>query len=203
LVRPKLPPDVAPVVVVGPDPELEPPEPVVEPADVDEPDEPAPVDPVSPDVALVAAFGTDESDAAELDDVPDPLLAVVVNVYDVPFVRPVTTHDVAGTVTVHVPPPGDAVTVYDVGAPPEPGATTVTVACPSPTTTAGAPGVSGGATGVTGSEATDDEEVPSEFVAVAVNVYDVPLVKPFATHDVAGEMMSHPLPGNEGETDTR
>jgi hypothetical protein len=39
--------------------------------------------------------------------------------------------------TVHEPFPGEAVTVYDDGVPPEPGATTVTVADPSPATTVG------------------------------------------------------------------
>jgi glycerate-2-kinase len=39
------------------------------------------------------------------------LLAVEVNVYDVPFAKPVIVQLVAGETTVHVAPPGDAVTV--------------------------------------------------------------------------------------------
>jgi hypothetical protein len=54
--------------------------------------------------------------------------------------------EVAGEITVHVAPPGDAVTVYEVGVPPEVGATTVIVAFPSPTETVGVPGVPGAAT---------------------------------------------------------
>ncbi len=49
-------------------------------------------------------------DAADDSDVPDPFVAVDVNVYAVPFVNPVTAHDVAGTLTTQVAPPGAAVT---------------------------------------------------------------------------------------------
>jgi hypothetical protein len=61
-------------------------------------------------------------------------------------VRPVIVQEVADEITVQVAPPGDAVTVYDVGAPPEDGATTVIVAFPSPEDTVGVPGVPGTAT---------------------------------------------------------
>lgn len=63
---------------------------------------------------------------------PGPV-AVAVKVYAVPFVNPVTTHELAGEVTVHVAPPGAAVTRYDVtGPPPAPGATdTVALALPA------------------------------------------------------------------------
>ncbi len=57
------------------------------------------------------------------------------------MVKPVTSHDVAGAVTVHVSPVF-AVTKYDVAAPPTP-ATGVTVTFESPATTVGAPGVPG------------------------------------------------------------
>ena len=81
-------------------------------------------------------------------------VAVAVNVYAVPFVRPVQTHDQGGTVMMHVPPDtvGDAVTVYDVGTPPSvpsvavPAATvtvTVPVNVPVPATTVGLAGVPG------------------------------------------------------------
>lgn len=42
----------------------------------------------------------DAGDAADAGGIP--LVAVVVKVYAVPDVRPDTTHEVAGTVTVHV-----------------------------------------------------------------------------------------------------
>jgi hypothetical protein len=40
---------------------------------------------------------------------PDAFVAVTVNVYEVPFVRPETVHDVESV--VHENPPGDEVTV--------------------------------------------------------------------------------------------
>ena len=45
-----------------------------------------------------------------VDEVPVALVAVAVNVYEVPFVNGEMTHEVAGDVTVQVAPPGDAVT---------------------------------------------------------------------------------------------
>jgi hypothetical protein len=66
--------------------------------------------------------------------VPAPFVAVDVKVYDVPFVRPVTVHEPDAPVTVHCALPGFEVTVYEVGVPPEVGATTVTVAELSPAT---------------------------------------------------------------------
>jgi len=71
------------------------------------------------------------------------LLAIVVNVYAVPAVRPVMVHDPEAPSTVHFAPPGDAVTSYDVGVRPLVGATTVMVALSSPATTVGATGVFG------------------------------------------------------------
>lgn len=48
------------------------------------------------------AVGLTELEAADEPEVPTPLVAVEVKVYDVPGVSPETTHDVAGDVTVHV-----------------------------------------------------------------------------------------------------
>jgi hypothetical protein len=48
--------------------------------------------------------------AGEADELGPVPLATVVKVYDVPFVRPVTVHDVAGKVTVQVLVPGLEVT---------------------------------------------------------------------------------------------
>jgi len=64
-----------------------------------------------PGVSGAASVGVAGSDATELADVPAAFAAVEVNVCAVPFVKPVTGHEVAGTVTVHVAPPGEAVTV--------------------------------------------------------------------------------------------
>ena len=81
---------------------------------------------------------------AELFDVPAELVAVTVKVSATPLVSGEITHEVAGAVTVHVEPAGEAVTVYDVGAPPEPveGLTTI-VALPFPGVTIGACGAVG------------------------------------------------------------
>ncbi len=80
-------------------------------------------------------------------------------------------HDPDAPVTVQVAPPGEAVTVYEVGVPPVVGAETVTVAEPSPATAVGAPGVPGAAgTGVTALDAADAAEGPTLLLAVAVNV---------------------------------
>ena len=81
-----------------------------------------------------------------------------------------TIHEVAGTVTVQVAPPGDAVTVYVAGVPPDDGATTVTLAWPRPPTAVGVPGVPGGASGVTEALETLALDVPPPFVAVELNV---------------------------------
>jgi hypothetical protein len=48
----------------------------------------------------------------------------------VPFVNPEIVQLVAGERTVQVAPPGDAVTVYDEGVPPDAGAVIVTRALP-------------------------------------------------------------------------
>jgi hypothetical protein len=58
-----------------------------------------------------AAVGVTELEAAEGFPVPTLLVAVTVNEYAVPFVRPVRVAVVVGAVTVVDAPPGLAVTV--------------------------------------------------------------------------------------------
>ena len=53
--------------------------------------------------------GITAADTAEAAPVPDTFVAVTLNVYEVPFVRPDTVHDVV--VVVHVNEPGVEVTV--------------------------------------------------------------------------------------------
>ncbi len=63
------------------------------------------------------------------------------------------------------------------------------VAEPSPATAVGAGGVPGAVAagvGLTEPDAPDPLEVPAELVAVAENVYAVPLVRPLTVHEVAG-----------------
>jgi len=129
-------------------------------------------------VVVVVATGVTAFDDTDEPEVPPPFVAVALNVYDVPFVSPVTVQSPDEPVTVHVKEPGVDVTRYDVGVPPEPAAT-VRTADASPTSAVGASGVPGTAGwGVTGSEAADDADVPPPFVAVALNVYDMPFVSP-------------------------
>ena len=63
----------------------------------------------------------------------------------------------------------------------------VTVACALPAATVGVPGVPGAAT-VTLVEAGDAGDVPPTLVAVELNVYAVPVVKPVTVQEVAGEV---------------
>ena len=119
-------------------------------------------------------------------DVPAVLVAVEEKVYARPLVRPVTVHEVAGLVTVQVRLPGNAVTVYEAGAPPVPESVTLTVADPSPATAVGVSGVPGASSGLTLFDAADPLEVPAALVAVAENEYGVPFVRPVTVHEVAG-----------------
>ena len=73
---------------------------------------------------------------------PPPFVAVVVNVYDVPFVKPDTVQLPEAPVTVHVNEPGVEVTRYDAGVPPVPAAT-VTTAEETPASAVGVLGVPG------------------------------------------------------------
>ena len=57
------------------------------------------------------ASGVTEDDADDADDVPAVFVAVEVNVYAVLLLRPVTVHEPEAPLTVHVLPPGLAVTV--------------------------------------------------------------------------------------------
>jgi hypothetical protein len=110
--------------------------------------EPSAVDEVTLVIVGAALSGVADAEAAEdANDVPAEFVAVLVNVYATPFVSPVTSHDVLGTVTVQVfvtpETCGEALTVYELGEFPAVGATMVTVALASPATTVGVPGVPG------------------------------------------------------------
>jgi hypothetical protein len=88
-----------------------------------------------------------------------------------------------------------------IAAPPfEAGAVQPTVAWPLPglaCTAVGAPGAVGAGVGVTGDEATDAAPVPMPFVAVTVNVYAVPSVKPVTAADVAPAVFAVKPPGDD------
>ena len=100
-------------------------------------------------------------------------------------------------VKVPVPPAGYEVAVYKViGDPPsDEGAVNATVAVVGPVAVAvpmtGAPGTP---SGVTDADAPEAAEVPFVFVAVALNVYAVPLVSPVTSHDTDTPVTVHVPP---------
>ena len=154
-----------------------------------------------PGEAGAESVGVTALDAVELVEVPPPLDAVEVKVYEVPLVNPVTTQDPEAPVTVQVAPPGEAVTKYEVGLPPLDGDETVTVACPSPATAVAWPGVPGaGGSGVVLAEAGEEFEVPPSLDAVEVNVYEVPLVNPVTTQDPEAPVTVQVAPPGEAVT---
>jgi hypothetical protein len=93
-------------------------------------------------VGFTGATGVTAFDAADASDVPLALMAVALNVYEVPFVKPPIVQLPEKPVTVHVKAPGVDVTWYDVGEPPEPAAT-FTTAFPLPALAVGAIGLPG------------------------------------------------------------
>jgi predicted ThiF/HesA family dinucleotide-utilizing enzyme len=141
-----------------------------------------------------------DADAVLALESPVLTLAIVVNVYAVPAVRPEMVHDPDAPSTVHFAPPGVAVTSYDVGATPPVGAVTVMVALSSPATTVGTPGVFGTITfarAVTAGEAgLRAVEPPALSYALTANVYAVPAVRFAIMQDPDAPSISHrPLPG--------
>jgi hypothetical protein len=73
----------------------------------------------------------------------------------------------------------------------------LTVALVSPRTAVTLVGVVGIAAGVTGAVAVEAAEVPRPFVAVTVNVYAVPLVRPETVHVTAVVVVQPALAGVE------
>jgi hypothetical protein len=121
--------------------------------------------------------GVTAFDVAEADPAPTSLMAVTVKLYAVPFVSPVTAMGLA--LPDAVAPPGDAVTVYElIGEPLSAGAVKTMVACRSPPTADTSVGAPGRPAGVTLFDAAEAGPVPTPFVAVTVNVYAVPSVRP-------------------------
>jgi hypothetical protein len=128
-------------------------------------------------VTVVGAPAADCGVTAEEDDeateFPISLVATTVNVYGVPLVRPVTTHDKAFAAALHVNPPGEDMTVKPVSAAPPlfAGAVTETGAAPAVVTAADIDvGAFGAVAGITALEGDEDEDVNSPLFAVALNV---------------------------------
>ena len=120
---------------------------------------------------------------------PMALVALTVNVYDVPAVRPLVIVQLVAVApaTVQLPPAGLDVTVYPVMALPPLLAGTVQVtltwgAAPKamPVVYEAAPmvGAWGDVAAVTLGEGAEANPVPETLVAVTVNVYAVPAVRP-------------------------
>lgn len=86
-----------------------------------------------------------------------------------------------------------------MGVPPPTGGTTVTRADPAPAVTVALPGTPD-ADNTTADDAVDALDVPETFVAVVVNSYDVPAVRPLTTHDVAGAVTTHEPPAGTDVT---
>jgi hypothetical protein len=127
--------------------------------------------------------------------VPTALVAVAVNVYAVPLLSPVTTRGLLDPVAVA--PPGEAVTVYPVMAAPPvlDGAVKLTDTWPSPRTPLTLVGAPGTVAGVTAEDAALAGPVPTALVAVAVNVYAVPLLSPVTTSGLLDPVAAAP-PGD-------
>ena len=111
--------------------------------------------------------------AADADDstlFPTVFVACTVNVYAVPFARPVTEHGLVEQEAVA--PPGDAVAVKPVTAAPPlfVGAVNEITAEPFARTADTAVGGSGTVAGVTALDGDDSALFPTAFVACAVNV---------------------------------
>ena len=159
-------------------------------------------------VMTTGATGVTALEATDTDPVPAEFVAFTVNVYDVPFARPVT---VIGLALPEAVWPPDDVTVYEViDAPPfDEGAVNETVACAFPAVTEtleGAPGTFTIATGGTGFETAAVTVTVAVAVATAAALFPAHvieyvvtrsgqtvadpatpevLVKPFAVHRVA------------------
>jgi hypothetical protein len=125
------------------------------------------------------------ADGAEAELVPSTFVAVTVNVYSTPLRRPEISQEVDAL--VQVSPSGDEVTVYRVieRPPSETGAAHETVTelpvAPTPLTELGAPGAP---PGMTASDASEAAPAPTMLVAMTVNVYETPLVRPVTVHEV-------------------
>ena len=123
-------------------------------------------------VGVGGEAGVTELDGADGLLVQASLAAVTVKVYVVLFARPSTVEVRVAPSSTAVTPAGLEVTVYWVMAlpPSEAGAVQLTVAWLSPATADTSVGGPGGPTGVITLDADDGALVPTELVAVTVNV---------------------------------
>jgi len=149
---------------------------------------------VRPVGAFGRSVGVTLADGALAAESPTAERDFTVNVYAVPFVKPV--HDALQPVTTHAPAAGEDVTMYVViGLPPSlDGAVHETVADASPATALTAVGAPGRPGVVTAADAALEAELPTEFVATTVNVYDVPSARPVQVAPVSVTTHDAPAP---------
>ncbi len=144
--------------------------------------------------------GVTGADGSEGTLVPLEFVAVTVKVYGVPLVRPEKAQLVVVASVVQTWPPGWPVIVYPViELPPwSAGACQVTLAAPSPGVPTTSVGRSGSRPeGVTEFEGSEAGPSPTEFVAMTVKVYGMPLVRPVTTQLVAGATAVQVRPSGE------
>ena len=141
---------------------------------------------VAEGVGLGDGVGVAEGDTAalagEAADVPPLLIALAVNVYEVPLTRFVTTQEPEAPVIVQLLADGDEVTMKEVAVPVE-SAATVTFTSLLPATTVGADGATGTPEGFTATLCGDEAELPVALVATTAKVYEVPLTRLFTTQE--------------------
>jgi hypothetical protein len=123
---------------------------------------------------------------AEAGPVPTALVAVTEHECAVPLVSPVTVS--GDTAPVALSAPGLHVAVYDVTAAPPSfdGGENAIVACAFPGVAVPMRGAPGTVAGVTLFDAADAGPVPRALVAVTLNVYAVPFVRPITAIEVQG-----------------
>lgn len=127
-------------------------------------------------------FGATDAEANDAVE-PASFVAETVNVYFVPIVKPVTTHDNSAPVGEHVFDSGVDVTVYfEIARPPlSVGAVHDTKISPLPATVVGVPGAD---VAIPADKvfASDDAPDPALFVAATVIEYVAPATKPVNLH---------------------
>ena len=128
--------------------------------------------------ALGVVAGIIGNDAIESSESPLIFVATTVNVYGIPFARPLVVVELL--VDIDVNPPGLLVTVYFVIVEPpfDIGADQYIVASVFPGVPKTLVGSSGTVEGIIADDAIDADELPIILIATTVNVYDVPFVRP-------------------------
>ena len=144
--------------------------PVENGADQETTTDPPPLTPTTPVGVPGTDAGVTAADGSEPAPAPTAFEAVTVNVYDAPFVSPLTVQLVETVVQLR--PPGDEITVYDVTAEPPlfAGADHETSTEESPNTPDTPVGAPGAVAGTTADDADEAEPAPAMFAARTANV---------------------------------